>query len=247
MKTDVHLHDLKMVHRAYPDLVDEDGRTKLINFERCRRVHHRIRQIRGYEPSIPVPPNPHHAALRTLVDAEINAMIINEQHCNWAQRRGEQLAAEEQKSYDTHDKELVQAGFVTSRPSARSTLPKRVPPAQHPGHRTSSVSIPLTPLTPQNTPVPPTPGPSDRQDVHVRPLLTDVFNRDSEQCLDNRITRENPYPVASGGYADIYQGIFGGQKVAIKSIRHFSSSGGRLEEPRLLKVSHCFILLRTFD
>ena len=79
----------------------------------------------------------------------------------------------------------------------------------------------------------PTQPPND-DDIQngVSPL--DVFNRDSEHCLDGRITGFKH--ITSGGNADIREGFFGGRKVAIKTIRPFSSRG-RVQRDRLLQVS----------
>ena len=175
----------------------------------------------------------HHARLRALVDAELNAIIVNQEHGDWAQSRGVKLAAEEQTSYDTREEELRKAGFLPSRPSTQTT---RQPSTQRP-RRTSSTLTPLTPQSETVSSLPQPPGPSDRKDVHISPRLVDVFNRDSEHCLDGRINRTTSHPTAGGGYADVWEGLLGDQKVAIKCLRYFSSTGRRIEEPRLLRVS----------
>jgi hypothetical protein len=78
----------------------------------------------------------------------------------------------------------------------------------------------------------PTPPP-DAEDVHHSFVGTGVFKKSSEQCLDGRISRLQNHPSAGGGFADIWEGRFGDQKVAIKTIRVFPGSG---EAHKLLKV-----------
>ena len=214
-----------MIHRYFPEMVDEDGHTKLINFDRCRRIHRRIRQIRGYEPPVITPINPIlHGRLRTLVDAELHAIKNPQELYDWAQKRGVKLAAEEKTSYNTRDRELCTAGFRLQPPrqSSRQLLPQ----------------TPL-PLTPQSGTPPSSTQPPDPDDLEVpRPL--DLFNTKSQRCLDGLITRTSLHATAGGGNADIWEGLLGDQKVAIKCIGSFSSNRRRLEDGRLLNVSLVF-------
>lgn len=69
-------------------------------------------------------------------------------------------------------------------------------------------------------------GPEDSlpSDAQSNVLSSEVFSRDSERCLDGRIERLSEFPSAVGGQADIYEGLLGNQKVAIKIRRFFQRS-----------------------
>ncbi|KAF8508835.1 kinase-like domain-containing protein, partial [Gautieria morchelliformis] len=74
--------------------------------------------------------------------------------------------------------------------------------------------------------------PRGAEDVHHSVVRLGVFKKSSKQCLDGRITRLRSHPSAGGGFADIWEGQFGDQKVAIKTIRVFPGSG---DDHKLLK------------
>ncbi|KAF8508158.1 kinase-like domain-containing protein, partial [Gautieria morchelliformis] len=75
--------------------------------------------------------------------------------------------------------------------------------------------------------------PRDSEDVHHNVVTLDVFKKSSKWCLDGRITRLRSHPSGGGGFADIWEGQFGDQKVAIKTIRVFPGNGD--DEDKLLK------------
>jgi hypothetical protein len=77
------------------------------------------------------------------------------------------------------------------------------------------------------------------------PPLLESFSRTSPLCLDGLVTQRSKYIVASGGYADIWTGNLNDKKVAIKTMRGFSSMGLPIVRAKLLKVkaSACLDLL----
>jgi hypothetical protein len=80
------------------------------------------------------------------------------------------------------------------------------------------------------------PSPASNELAPHFPSPLDLLSRDSEKCLDGRIHRTNSYPTAGGTSADIWEGLLGDQKVAIKRLRYFSRRIN--EEPGLLRVCH---------
>lgn len=66
--------------------------------------------------------------------------------------------------------------------------------------------------------------------------LEEIFVTDGGLCKDGRLSGISGYTVAASGFADIHDGYFGTEKMAINVIRPFSSSGGSLPENKLLKV-----------
>ncbi|KAF8589944.1 ras GEF [Ramaria rubella] len=233
----VHLHDLKIVHRSHQIFVNEDGWTDLINFERCRRVHLRIRQILKYEVLSPDPVSAldreHYARVLTLVDAELKAFVTDNKLYVWLQKRGSQLAVEEQENYDTHEEELKKAGFLL--PGATSAALHARKPSMDQSSRHTSKSTIQPPTTPGSVTTAVSPLLPSRRVVYSVFSL-DVFDRNSERCLDGRITRESEHPAASGGFSDVWRGTMDGRTVAIKTLRPFNS-GRRIEESKLLKNS----------
>ena len=80
-------------------------------------------------------------------------------------------------------------------------------------------------------------GANKNTDINIRPRPLEVFQGCSEQCLNGRITRPGAHPTVCGGYADIWERPLGKKNVAIKCIRPFSGTGGRLGEGRILLVN----------
>jgi len=78
---------------------------------------------------------------------------------------------------------------------------------------------------------PPTlPNASTASDYHT------VFHSSSSLCLNGHIACLDKYPVASGGYADVWKGFLGiDQTVAIKVMRPFGSQGGHIHPEKLYK------------
>ncbi|KAF8502429.1 kinase-like domain-containing protein [Hysterangium stoloniferum] len=64
---------------------------------------------------------------------------------------------------------------------------------------------------------------------------SDVFSKRSSLCLDGLIVHRSKYPVAGGGFADIWTGKLKGEQVAIKIMRRFTSSGLPIMEGKMLK------------
>jgi hypothetical protein len=84
-------------------------------------------------------------------------------------------------------------------------------------------------------------SPTQHRDHKIPPhsrVHPNVFNKNSDRCLDCRISRLWLPPTTCGGFADIWEGVLGDQKVAIKTLRLFSSNGARIDEDKLLKVMH---------
>lgn len=64
----------------------------------------------------------------------------------------------------------------------------------------------------------------------------DPFDRKSNFCLDGRIFRLGDHATASGGFADVWEGLLDRRKVAVKVMRPFASTGKRMEQSKLLRV-----------
>ena len=47
------------------------------------------------------------------------------------------------------------------------------------------------------------------------------FLPSSYYLKDNELARTNAYPSCGGGFADVYEGVWNGRKVAQKVLRHF--------------------------
>ncbi|KAF8517250.1 kinase-like domain-containing protein [Hysterangium stoloniferum] len=61
------------------------------------------------------------------------------------------------------------------------------------------------------------------------------FSKNSNLCLDGRITQRSTHSVAGGGSADIWTGKLGDTKVAIKILRWFSSEGVKIRHDKLMR------------
>jgi hypothetical protein len=111
-----------------------------------------------------------------------------------------------------------------------------------PAHASSPVQLPSPVQTLRSVELPSPIQPSGPTQTH--PLIPisphsnasplDVFDKSSEHCLDGRIISFKH--ITFGGNADIHEGFLGDRKVAIKTIRPFSSRG-TIERDRLLQVS----------
>jgi hypothetical protein len=64
-----------------------------------------------------------------------------------------------------------------------------------------------------------------------------AFDRNSDHCLDGCIDSLSKHAVAFGGFADVWEGCLGKQKVAIKLIRPFAPSGTRISTSKLPRAS----------
>ncbi|KAF8517257.1 kinase-like domain-containing protein [Hysterangium stoloniferum] len=60
------------------------------------------------------------------------------------------------------------------------------------------------------------------------------FSKNSNLCLDGRITQRSTHSVAGGGYANTWTGKLGDTKVAIKILR-FSSKGVKIRHDKLMR------------
>jgi hypothetical protein len=87
------------------------------------------------------------------------------------------------------------------------------------------------------------PSSSSQFNASTKPSLpiTDLdyqmtFSLTSPFCLDGKVALLGKYAEAAGGYADIWKGSLAERPVAIKVMRRFKSSGGPIEQTKLLKV-----------
>ncbi|KAF8517728.1 hypothetical protein BU17DRAFT_66794 [Hysterangium stoloniferum] len=81
------------------------------------------------------------------------------------------------------------------------------------------------------------PSGNEKQDQEISGsnLGAEPFDTSSSSCLNGQISGVSKYQVASGGYPDVWTGLWGRKKVAIKVARGFSSGGLRIERSELLK------------
>ncbi|KAF8517725.1 kinase-like domain-containing protein [Hysterangium stoloniferum] len=73
------------------------------------------------------------------------------------------------------------------------------------------------------------------QEISRSNLGAELFGTSSSSCLNGQISGVSKYQVATGGYSDVWTGLWGQKKVAIKVARGFSSHGRRIEKSELLK------------
>ncbi|KAF8517720.1 hypothetical protein BU17DRAFT_66788 [Hysterangium stoloniferum] len=89
----------------------------------------------------------------------------------------------------------------------------------------------------KNMAFPSSEGGNEKQDQEISGsnLGAEPFGTSSSSCLNGQISGVSEYLVASGGYSDVWTGLWGRKKVAIKVARGFSSDGLRIERSELLK------------
>ncbi|KAF8588247.1 hypothetical protein K439DRAFT_1629902 [Ramaria rubella] len=71
--------------------------------------------------------------------------------------------------------------------------------------------------------------------IFTLPTPAIPFPTYSPLCLDGQITSRSEHVIVSGGYADVWTGSLRGDRVAIKTMRPFSSMGAPIEKDKLLK------------
>ncbi|KAF8589932.1 kinase-like protein [Ramaria rubella] len=214
-----HLHGIRSMHDSRSTFKSQDGLKDVVDFKLYREIQEEVHHMLSYQET-----QMDHVKddldIRTFVESELDSPVVDRSELD--------SPVGDQPEFDS----LVVDHSFYNRPENRTLGPaRRKPIAIRSLFALQKMKTFM--LMPNKTPRrKPTLATVSEPSISIQSIDTTTSVQDdiSERCLDGQVNIRHGLPIAGGYYADVWEGMLGARKIAVKTLRPNSTGTAIITE-----------------